>query len=130
MAWTRFNQPELLTETLERAISSDVRSQDTITVIGGVAANLHGRDLAWKFLKDNWTEFDRRYGGGGFGLMRLVSICGHFTDEENLADVEAFFQEHPVAAAERTIRQSLERVRLNIKWLERNGPELAKWFGE
>ena len=130
MALTRFQQPELLTETLERAISSDVRSQDTITVIGGVAANLHGRDLAWKFLKDNWTEFDRRYGGGGFGLMRLVSICGHFTDEENLADVEAFFQEHPVAAAERTIRQSLERVRLNIKWLERNGPELAKWFGE
>ena len=129
MALTRFSQPELLQETLERSISSDVRSQDTITVVTGVAANLKGRDLAWKFVKDNWPEFDRRYGGGGFGLMRLVSVCGHFTDEENLADVEAFFQEHPVAAAERTIRQSLERMRLNIKWLERNSAELANWFG-
>jgi hypothetical protein len=61
--------------------------------------------------------------------MRLVSVSGHFTDEENLADVEKFFQEHPVAAAERTIRQSLERMRLNIKWLERNSVELANWFG-
>ncbi len=129
MALTRFNQPELLQETLERSISNDVRSQDTITVVTGVAANLKGRDLAWKFVKDNWPEFDRRYGSGGFGLMRLVSVSGHFTDEENLADVEKFFQEHPVAAAERTIRQSLERMRLNIKWLERNSAELANWFG-
>ena len=129
MALTRFNQPELLQETLERSISNDVRSQDTITMVTGVAANLKGRDLAWKFVKDNWPEFDRRYGGGGFGLMRLVSVSGHFTDEENLADVEKFFQEHPVAAAERTIRQSLERMRLNIKWLERNSTELANWFG-
>jgi aminopeptidase N len=85
--------------------------------------------LAWEFVKSNWPEFDRRYGGGGFGLMRLVSICGGFTSEERLADVENFFQEHPAPAAERTIRQALERVRLNIKWLERNRTEVANWFG-
>ncbi|MCH8351430.1 MAG: M1 family metallopeptidase [Chloroflexi bacterium] len=128
MALTRFTQPELLRETLERSLSSDVRSQDTISVVSGVAANLDGRDLAWEFVKDQWPEFDRRYGGGGFGLMRLVSICSHFTTQEQLADVEAFFQEHPIPAAQRTILQSLERVRLNIKWLEQNGQELADWF--
>ena len=90
MALTRFTQPELLRETLERSLSSDVRSQDTISVVSGVAANLDGRDLAWEFVKDQWPEFDRRYGGGGFGLMRLVSICSHFTTQEQLADVEAF----------------------------------------
>ena len=60
--------------------------------------------------------------------MRLVSVCGNFTDEARLADVESFFQEHPAPAAERTIRQALERIRLNIKWLERNRTELAAWF--
>ncbi len=129
LALARFQQPELLQETLERALSSDVRSQDTISVVGSVAFNLRGRDLAWEFVKSNWPEFDRRYGGGGFGLMRLVSICGGFTSEERLADVETFFQEHPAPAAERTIRQALERVRLNIKWLERNRTEVANWFG-
>ncbi len=129
LALARFQQPELLQETLERTLTPDVRSQDTISVVGAVAFNLKGRDLAWDFVKDNWPEFDRRYGGGGFGLMRLVSICGGFTSEERLADVENFFEEHPTPAAERTIRQALERVRLNIKWLERNRTEVANWFG-
>jgi len=128
MALTRFSQPDLLRESLHRALSSDVRSQDTISVIAGVASNLRGRELAWDFVKSNWPEFDRRYGGGGFGLMRLVSICSSFTDEDKLRDVESFFQEHQAPAAERTIRQSLERIRLNIKWLERNHSELAAWF--
>jgi puromycin-sensitive aminopeptidase len=60
--------------------------------------------------------------------MRLVSICSNFADAEKLADVERFFQEHPAPAAERTIRQSLERIRLNLTWLEKNRAGLAGWF--
>ena len=129
LSLARFASPDLLRETLERSLSDEVRSQDSITLVTAVAGNLHGRDLAWSFVKDHWEEFDRRYGGGGFGLMRLVSICGIFVDAEKLADVESFFQEHPAPAAERTIRQSLERIRLNIRWLERNNSELSQRFG-
>jgi puromycin-sensitive aminopeptidase len=125
----RFTQPELLQETLEHALSPDVRSQDTIMVVTAVAANLCGQELAWNFVKDKWAEFDRRYGGGGFGLMRLVSICNNFADAEKLTDVERFFDEHPAPAAERTIRQALERIRLNLTWLEKNRAELGQWFG-
>jgi puromycin-sensitive aminopeptidase len=125
----RFRQPELLQETLERALTSEVRSQDTITVISAVAANLRGREPAWNFVKNNWSELDRRYGGGGFGIMRLVSITNHFADLEKLADVENFFREHPAPAAERTIRQALERIRLNAAWLEMNRPALGQWLG-
>jgi puromycin-sensitive aminopeptidase len=126
----RFRQPELLQDTLERALTSEVRSQDTITVISAVAANLRGREPAWDFVKANWAELDRRYGGGGFGIMRLVSITNNFADLEKLGDVETFFQEHPAPAAERTIRQALERIRLNAAWLENNRSELAQWFSQ
>ena len=129
LALTRFQDTGLLNETLERALSSRVRSQDTITVVGGVAANIRGREPAWEFVKSNWAEFDRRYGSGGFGLMRLVSICSSFNTEENMADVERFFTDHPTPAAERTIRQALERMRLNINWVERNRHDLSAWFG-
>ena len=128
MALSRFQQPELLIATLEDSLSSKVRSQDSITLVGGVAANPKGRELAWEFVKSNWGEFDRRYGSGGFGLMRLVSICGNFNTQEKADEVDSFFSEHPVPAAERTIRQALERVRLNIKWLEQNREELTTWF--
>ena len=129
MSLTRFQQPELLNATLADSLSAKVRSQDSITVVAGVAANPKGRDLAWDFVKSNWGEFDRRYGGGGFGLMRLVSICSHFNSQDKADDVDSFFAEHPAPAAERTIRQALERVRLNIKWLETNRQELTDWFG-
>ena len=129
LALCRFQDAALLQETLERSLSARVRSQDTITVVGGVAANLRGREQAWEFVKSNWAEFDRRYGGGGFGLMRLVSLTSSFTTDEKREDVERFFADHPAPAAERTIRQSLERMRLNIAWLDRNRADLAAWFG-
>ena len=128
MSLARFQQEDLLHETLERSLSDDVRLQDTIFVVSAVAANTRGRDLAWEFLKDQWDEFDRRYGGGGFGLMRLVAITNSFTTNEKRDDVAAFFEDHPTPAAERTIRQALERIALNVAWLDRNGEELARHF--
>ena len=128
LALARFTQPELLQETLRRTLTEDVRSQDTVTLVTAVAANLRGRHLAWQFVQDNWDEFDRRYGGGGFGLMRLVSVCGNFTDAAKIGEVEAFFAEHPAPAGERTIRQALERIRLNSRWLELNREALTGHF--
>ena len=130
MSLSRFQDPDLLNATLEDSLSSKVRSQDSITLVAGVAGNPKGRNLAWEFVKSNWPEFDRRYGGGGFGLMRLVSICSAFNTQEKAEEVDSFFAEHPVPAADRTIRQALERIRLNIKWLEQNRQELADWFAK
>ena len=127
-ALTDFNQPELLDESLERALSPKVRVHDTVRMVAGVASNNAGRDRAWEFLKANWPEFDRRYGEGGFALMELVSITSRFTTQEKLDDVKEFFQLHPTPAAERSLRQSLERVTLNIAWLDRNRRDLAGWF--
>ena len=129
MSLARFQQEDLLRETLDRALTDDVRLQDTIFVVSAVAANNRGRNLAWDFLKEKWDEFDRRYGSGGFGLMRLVAITNAFTSNEKRDDVAAFFEAHPTPAAERTIRQALERIALNVAWLERNRGELGRHFG-
>ncbi len=129
LAMSRFQDVGLLNDTLESSLGQRVRSQDSITVVAGVAANPLGRTPAWEFVKNNWAEFDRRYGGGGFGLMRLVSIVSSFTTNEQMADVERFFTDNPTPAADRTIRQALERMRLNIRWLELNRPALNSWFG-
>ena len=82
----------------------------------------------WEFVKDNWSELDRRYSDGGFRLMRLVGMVSGFTTPEMREDVERFFADHPTPAAERTIRQSLERIRINIALLERNRAELAAHY--
>ena len=128
LALGRFEHPDFLHETLQRSLSTDVRVHDTINVLAAVAGNRRGRDMAWEFIKGNWDELFRRYGEGGFGIMRLVSLTSGFTTLEKREDVKRFFDEHPTPAAERTVRQSLERIRLNVSWLERNREELAEWF--
>ena len=128
-ALSGFPHPELIQETLDRSLDENhVRSQDTISVMVASASNPNGRELAWKFLKDNWEEFDRRYGEGGFAIMRLVSIASVFTTPEKREEVKEFFETHPVPSAERTIRQVLERMSNNIVWLDKNRDDLNNWL--
>ena len=127
MAMSRFQDVGLLNETLESSLGQRVRSQDTITVVASVAANPVGREPAWEFVKSNWAEFDRRYGGGGFGLMRLVSIVNSLTTEEGMADVERFFADNPTPAAERhhTAGAGTDETEHTMARTEQTGTELV-----
>ena len=128
-ALTYFEEAGLLEETLRRSLTTDVRVHNTVAMVVSVASNRHGRDLAWEFVKTNWEEFDRRYGEGGFALMRLVAFTENFSTQEMAEDVQRFFADNPAPAAERTVRQSLETIRLNIAWLEKNRVALEDRFG-
>ncbi|BFZ15413.1 hypothetical protein BsWGS_18452 [Bradybaena similaris] len=110
---------ELIQRVLNFSLSDKVRSQDTVFVIAGTTGTVAGRELAWKFFRDNFKLLNDRY-EGGFLLSRLVqSTSNHFVTEEKALEVEAFFKEHPVPAAERTVQQNIENIRLNAKWLKR-----------
>ena len=128
-AMAHFQDRDLLAKTLALALSPEVRSQDTVTLVSSVADNPSGgRDLAWDYIKNNWGELDRRYGAGGFAMMRLVAITGGFTTREARRDVEEFFLRNPAPSVTRTVQQSLERIDLNIRWLNRNRDDLTHWF--
>jgi len=128
-ALTHFRQPDLLRDTLVLSLSPVVRSQDTIRVVAGVAMNPHGRELAWEFVQAHWSEFDQRYGGGGFLLTRLIeSVTSSFTTLAKEREVAEFFLRHPVPSATRTIQQCLERIRINTRWLFRNRTDVAAWL--
>jgi puromycin-sensitive aminopeptidase len=128
-ALTHFQQPDLLRDALDLSLSPAVRSQDTIRVVAGVAANPHGREQAWEFVKAHWEEFDRRYGGGGFLLMRLIeAVTSQFATLTKEREIAEFFLTHPAPSAARTVQQCLERIRINTRWLANNRLELTAWF--
>ena len=129
VALSNFKDPSLLEKTVDMSLSKEVRSQDSVSLVNILAANPgQGKHIAWEYAKNNWEEFDRRYGAGGFAMMRLVQIAGRFTTPDQLKDVETFFKEHPTPSASRTVEQSLERISLNIKWLENNRDSMAQWL--
>jgi puromycin-sensitive aminopeptidase len=130
-ALTRFRDREVLSDVLHRSMDDAyVRSQDAPLVLVQVAMNREGRDMAWDFMRDQWGEIDRRYGKGGFAIMRMVQMTGSFTTLERAGEVDDFFKSNPVPSAARTVQQSLERIRLNAAWLERNRDGVGAWLAE
>ena len=61
-----------------------VRKQDTTKTIVFIAGSAAGRVLAWRFIKQNWAEFDNRWvndkqGDGRKGIRTSIQI--YFKDD-------------------------------------------------
>ncbi|XP_036123918.1 puromycin-sensitive aminopeptidase isoform X3 [Molossus molossus] len=121
--------PELIQKVLTFALSEEVRPQDTVSVIGGVAGgSKHGRKAAWKFIKENWEELYNRY-QGGFLISRLIKLSVEgFAVDKMAGEVKAFFESHPAPSAERTIQQCCENILLNAAWLKRDAESIHQYL--
>jgi len=125
-----FSDPKLLARTLEYAIS-EARSQDATSIIGGVMRNPAGQKLGWDFVRAQWAAIEKQSGAfGGASPGGLVASTGVFCDSASRDEVKQFFTVHPVASAERMLRQSLERIDYCIDLKGRQGPQLASWLQE
>lgn len=111
---------EILKRVIEFAMSDEVRAQDSVFVIVAVAMNPKGRDMTWEFFKQNQKQLLDQY-EGGFLLSRLVKyLTENFASEERAREVEEFFKTHEFPGTERTVSQSVETIRLNAAWLNRD----------
>lgn len=111
---------EILKRVIEFAMSDEVRAQDSVFVIVAVAMNPKGRDMTWEFFKQNQKQLLDQY-EGGFLLSRLVKyLTENFASEERAREVEEFFKTHDFPGTERTVSQSVETIRLNAAWLNRD----------
>lgn len=123
-----FENKDVLLKALNFAISDDVRAQDSVSLIAGVARNRLGRDISWEFFKENFAFLKGRY-QSGFLLSNLVkSVSERFLAEEKAQMVEKFFDENPLPGSERNVSQSVETIRLNSSWLERDGGAIKSFL--
>ena len=125
---TCFSDKLLLQQLLEKSLSDEIRYHNTIGIVVGIGNNPSGEELAWEFLKSNWEEFNRRYGEGGFSLMRLVGTPSNFKTVAHLEDVEAFYLANPSPSADRSINQTIENIKINIAWMNNNSKAIGDWL--
>ena len=124
----QFTDTKLLQRTLDFAISPDVRSQDALGVITSVMGNPAGQELAWDFVRQHWTEVEKA--GGPFASAQIVGATSVFCDAASRDQVTEFFTAHKVAAAERTYKQSIERINNCIDLKSQQEPQLTSWLGQ
>nr|XP_043619415.1 aminopeptidase M1 [Erigeron canadensis] len=118
------SDPDIVLEVLNFLLTPEVRSQD---VVFGLAVSRDGRDVAWNWLKNNWEHISNTW-GRGFLITRFVSsIVSPFSSYEKVKEVEEFFATRTKSSIARTLKQSIERVQINAKWVEsiRNETNLA-----
>ncbi|KAG5541207.1 hypothetical protein RHGRI_021155 [Rhododendron griersonianum] len=107
--------PDIVLEVLNFLLSSEVRSQDAVF---GVHVGIKGRETAWRWLKENWDHISKTW-GSGFLITRFVSaIVSPFSSSEKANEVEDYFASRSKPSITRTLKQSLERVHINAKWVQ------------
>jgi aminopeptidase N len=124
----QFKDPKLIERTLEFAISPDVRSQDALGVVTNVMGNPDGEKLAWDFIQSHWDAIAKA--GGPFASAQVVGATGVFCDAGMRDQVTAFFTAHKVEAAERTYKQSIERINNCVDLKAQQESQLASWLGQ
>jgi aminopeptidase N len=124
----RFENPQLLQRTLDFSISPDVRSQDALQLLSGVMQNPAGEKLAWDFVQTHWDAVQKA--GGPFASAEVVGATSSFCDATMREQVKQFYAAHKIEAAERTYRQSVERIDTCVDLKSQQEPRLASWLGQ
>jgi aminopeptidase N len=124
----QFSDPKLLQRTLDYAISPDVRSQDALGVVTSVMGNPEGQKQAWDFVLSHWDAVQKV--GGPFASAQVVGSTGSFCDAQMRDQVVEFYAAHKIEAAERTYRQSIERINNCVDLRTQQQPQLASWLGQ
>ncbi|KAL5786402.1 hypothetical protein ACOSQ2_008794 [Xanthoceras sorbifolium] len=105
----------IILDSLNFLLSSEVRNQDAVF---GLFVSREGRETAWKWLKDNWEYISKTW-GSGFLITRFVSaVVSPFASLEKAEEVEEFFASRSKPSIARTLKQSIERVHINAKWVQ------------
>jgi aminopeptidase N len=122
----QFTDPNLLQRTLEYATSSDVRSQDALFLVARVMHNPAGEKLAWDFIQSHWDAVQKA--GGPFASATIVGATGSFCSAKMRDQVTSFYDAHKIAEAERTYRQSIERIDECVDLKSQQEPQLASYL--
>ncbi|XP_065045657.1 aminopeptidase M1-B-like [Musa acuminata AAA Group] len=107
--------PDIILESLNFLLSSEVRNQDAVY---GLGVSREGHETAWRWFKENWDLIEKTWPSGFLLSSFIVAIVTQFGTAEKAAEVEEFFVSRSKPAFARTLNQSLERVRINARWIE------------
>jgi len=121
--------PQLIQSAIEFAFSDAVRTQDMFYLLHSCSSTVVGRELTWKHIKAHWETLLSKLSGGNFLLGRIVAYATQsFTGTAKADEVDEFFKTRTLPAIERTVSQSLESIRGNAQYLEKNLAETTAWL--
>lgn len=122
-ALAEFDDSELMTRTCELAMSSEVKTQNAPFLLRSCIGNRAHGQQAWDFVRRNWAHAEDRFPRST--IVRMIETVKLLDRPTQVADVQAFFAEHPIPQGSKTLEQILERQRVNAAVLARSAAPLV-----
>lgn len=124
-AMCNFKDEKLLLKSLNFSQTPEVRSQNMQLPIMKVAANPYGKKILWPWLKSNWSKLSKKVGRGNPLFNRIVASISSIADDSMEKEIRQFFKNNPTPGTERTQEQTLERIRVNSRFLRNMRKEFS-----
>jgi puromycin-sensitive aminopeptidase len=122
-ALAEFDSAELIDRTCAFALSGEVKTQNAPFLLRSCIANRRHGARAWTFVRKHWADVNQRFPSNT--IIRMVDTVKTLNRPTDVADIQAFFSEHPIEQASKTLEQILERQRVNASLREREQNALA-----
>jgi tricorn protease interacting factor F2/3 len=114
-----FKDEKILLDMLNFSQTKQVRSQNMHVPIIRIAGNHYGKKIFWPWLKENWKSLRKKVGVGSPLLNRIVASMSMMADSAMKKEIKQFFKTNHTPGTERTLDQTLERIRIHANLLQR-----------
>jgi aminopeptidase N len=125
-ALTYFRDPALVRRALELGISGQIRNQDSPYFIGAIMQDEVSKKIAWDFVRNHWNQVIAQTTTGSG--QAIISGTGNFCDANTAQQVRQFFSVNKVIAAERTLKQTLEKISGCADFKRLQQTNLSSWL--
>jgi len=122
-ALAEFPEQAQVDRTIEFAFSGEVKSMNAPFLLHRCIANRWNGERAWQQVRQRWAEANEKFPNNT--IVRMIDPVKLLTRPEATADVQAFFGEHPIPQAAKTLDQVLERQRVNAAMFSREHERLS-----
>ena len=110
--------------TLAMTLDGTVRTQDAPYLLAVCMRNKYQGHLAWDFVKENWDKINEAFPSNS--IVRMLSGVTSLSQDEQAADVLAFFENHDVPQGQLTLQQTLEKLGVNVAFRERESASFCE----
>jgi aminopeptidase N len=127
LAPASFTDPRLIDRALQRALSSDVRTQDTSRYLAAFFEHPAARPRAWAFVKSNWNELEPKLRVFSSGA-RVVAALDAFCDSRTRDDIRSFFETHKLPGLAGAVNRTIDRINNCIDLREKQTKPVSDWL--
>jgi aminopeptidase N len=121
-----FRHPELVTRTLNYAVSGQVRNQDSWIPIVILLSRRDTQDQTWSYIRKNWDKVHAQLTTASGA--HIVGAAGSFCSVEKRDEVASFFATHKVDAAQRTLAKAIDSMNDCVQLRRAQEPGLHQWL--